>query len=149
MLTLGVEMLLYSLCLCVCLCMCLCTHTHEHVHMEARSHFRCMQSSHLCETGSLTLQVGDYARLSEQLVPGLYLLSSCQIWDHKHVTLCPSQVLMLIKHRCYQLTYLFCSVIRVFAPISILFLFSAILYWTISSVWLLIKFSHLRVRPNI
>lgn len=107
-----------------------------------------MQSSYLCDTGSLTLEVGDYARLSEQQVPGLYLLSSCQIWDHKHVTLCPSQVLMLIKHIRYQLTYLLSSVIRVFAPISILVLSIAILYWTISSVWLLINFSHLRVLPS-
>lgn len=90
--------------------------------MEAGSHLRCMPSSYLCRTVSITLEVGDYARLSRQQVTVIYSLdldrSGLQTWDSL-----PFQVLLLVKQVLYQLSSIPSSVTVRFAPISKLFFF--------------------------
>lgn len=114
----------------------------RYVQTEAGSHLRCMPSSYLCRTVSVTLEVGDYARLSRQQVIVIYPLdfdgSGLQTWDSL-----PFQVLMLVKQVLYQLSYIPSSDTVRFAPISKLFFF---LNWYLidlitSSVWSLIESS--------
>lgn len=90
--------------------------------MEAGRHLRCMPSGYRCRTVSVTLEVGDYARLSRQQVIVIYPLdfdgSGLQTWDSL-----PFQVLMLVKQVLYQLSYIPSSDTVRFAPISKLFFF--------------------------
>lgn len=120
----------------------LCLGICRYVQMEAGSHLRCMPSSYLCRTVSVTLEVGDYVRLSRQQVTVIYPLdldrSGLQTWGSL-----PFQVLMLLKQVLYQLSYIPSSDTVRFAPISKLFFF---LNWYLidlitSSVWSLIESS--------
>lgn len=113
---------------CQCYSCFLCLGICRYVQMEAGSHLRCMPSSYLCRTVSVTLEVGDYARLSRQQVTVIYSLdldrSGLQTWDSL-----PFQVLMLVKQVLYHLSYIPSSVTVRFVPISKLFVFFFFLNW--------------------